>query len=200
MDLATRYEGLSKLKGVKSFKVSGGNEWAFYANGMGLVMCWPGFPTHFVSKRDSKGSPAQYDKPSGNGVIYGRLNRFQRHELNLSMGQYFMPLCQEVRRFVTLSDKTSYQILLEVGVPKNWDRVARSKKTGKVSWKPPAPDYKPTWDLDNWFFVHKNIQDALVKWSIIRDDTIDQFPQCNRSYKEVADLNDRYLLLAIKPI
>lgn len=125
-----------------------------------------------------------------------RTNHYARNEVVKSMKNYFLPLCHEVRRFVSLTPHKDYSVTLEIGVPRNWDTVRRVR--GKISWKPPEPGYKPRWDLDNWFLYHKVMQDVLSEMSIIPDDTIDIFTANHRVYKEVPTLADRYLLLLIQ--
>lgn len=89
-----------------------------------------------------------------------------------------------------------------VYAPLNYGNVKSliDKKTGKrrISWKPPADNYKPNWDIFNLGAVWlKSLDDAAIKAGILPDDNIEHFQGFGGRFVEVSHLDERKLIYKI---
>ncbi len=145
----------------------------------------PEFPTH-VNKSKSSYMKVGYNR------IYAGINHFVRAKM---VSQLHSFISKHIPDGITCEYPA--EMHLTIYCPINWGSVRMYK--GKISWKKPADNYEPNWDLDNlatlWL---KCINDVLVHKGIFPDDTVKYIRKATYEFKECDDLTDRRIVFKLQ--
>lgn len=161
-----------------------------------MVIEIPEFPTH-LPKSDNKYAANKMQKLNNQAIYNGSLNRFGRAIVMNNMHKY---LAGYLDPYLTTFSRESieFPICVDIEVHTVINHGSIMMRKGNVCWKPPKPDYEPTWDIDNLASIWiKGLNDTLTKSKFIPDDTVKYLACTSYKYHEVASLEDRKLIIKI---
>jgi hypothetical protein len=157
-----------------------------YAKNGDILITVPKFKTH-VNKTKTKKVKVNAQS------IYSGMNHFTRGKI---VGQLHEHLKDYIPLNLDLSEMFPITISMEIHIPPNYEAVKWIK--GKLSWKPPAEDHKPSWDADNQWLWIKCFQDSLKELDIIPEDNVMYIPDTGRiRFVPVNDIEKRKLVFII---
>lgn len=158
-----------------------------------IILEFPSFITH-IPQSKKVWIKIGYNK------IHASINHHVRNALVGAMSNY-------IERNIPENLKITGPVKshLQVFVPKNYGsmKMITDKTTGikKTSWKPPAEDYKPNWDIGNLAMVWlKSLDDVIIKKGILPDDTIEFFQGATYEYVEIENFYERKLIYTLKTV
>lgn len=150
-----------------------------------VKLVFPKFPTH-VKISKTKSMKLGYNK------IYAGVNHFTREKTMKQVHEY---VDMHIPKDISLEFPVKTH--LHIYVPINFGSVRLVK--GELTWKTPADDYKPNWDLDNLAFIWlKSLNDGLVKKEIIKDDTVEYLSSTSYSVHFINNFEERKLVYEIR--
>lgn len=151
------------------------------------------FPTH-IEKTDNKKAPNKFWKINNQSIYNGSVNTFARAIVIKNMHKYII---SKINVFPKFTGPVTVDIIIKT--VKNHGSIQR--RNGKIIWKQPKNDYKPTWDEDNLSAIWtKTIRDSLTKLDIIPDDNVEFIKGGYRGVEFVKDINDREIIIKIKNV
>jgi Holliday junction resolvase RusA-like endonuclease len=161
------------------------------------------FPTHLPKTRN-KHAPNKMQKLNGQAIYNDTVSRFTRAILMDNIHNYLIPRLraykQEVQReFDNGTLEFPIVVVLNIYTPINHGNIQLRK--GKLTWKPAAPDFEPTWDIDNLSSIWmKGVKDSIVKSGLIPDDNVKYVRGGGYLFYEVEDIEDRRLVIKLKTL
>jgi len=180
----------------------GQEDFGFYSiKERAISIVYQRFPTHLPTYINSKGVPGKYYKISGQSIYSGQMHPVVRAKLMDGLKERFSPAANNLYKVIRHKSAPMLRkvgLTLEYGIPLNYGDVRMIK--GKISWKPVSPMYSPRWDISNLWPMRKAIEDAMVDAKLITDDNVAYVPRITERFREVMDLNDRYIrIILTKP-
>ena len=153
------------------------------------------FPTH-IEKTANKIAADKFIKITNQSIYNGALNRFGRAIVVKNMHDYIISCVPEGLKVINYPVKPKYTFY----TVRNHGNIRRTKK-GEISWKPPASDFKATWDDDNLAFIWmKTIRDAFTKVGVWEDDNVDFVRGSDYDIVFIDDIKDRKITIEIKEV
>lgn len=148
------------------------------------------YPTH-IAYTNNKKAPNKYKKINGQAIYNGSLQMFARKIAINNIHEYILENVPE-----TTITEFPIKVKYTIGAPLNYGDVSRRKKEGSyyISWKPYSENYEPSSDLDNMSYIWtKAIQDCIVKAGIVPNDTLKYITSFEVEYKEIRELENRFI-------
>lgn len=152
-------------------------------------------PTH-IAKTNNKKAPNKYMKINNQSIYNGTLNYFSRNIVVANLRNVIM-------KSISKNAKIDYPIRVKILIKTvyNHDNIRRMKKDGRIIWNPPKPNYKPSWDCDNLSVLWiKTIQDAIVKFGLIPDDTVEYIRGGSYDIEFVNSIKDIEMIITLEKV
>lgn len=161
-----------------------------------MVIEIPEFPTH-IAKTDNKYAANKMIKINNQSIYNGAINRFTRAVVMNNMHAY---LAVQLHEYLPLflRESITFPVCVDVEIHTVINHGDISMRKGKICWKPAVEDYEPGWDIENLAAIWiKALNDVFTRSKFIPDDNVKYISCVSYKFVEVADLQDRKLIIKI---